>query len=133
VAAKFTVIPGGGGGREPPDVLQARHHLRRLIVEILRALVRGDDYGARVIRELSDFTRYANESGAPIGTIVDPVLAELQERIAGEGGDEDTDLGTSYMDEISDIVLGSLMVAAELFSRDGFAKARLADRTLQQA
>jgi len=35
------------------------------------------------------------------------------------------------MTEISDIVLGSLMVATELCCTDGFAKAQLSDRTTE--
>jgi hypothetical protein len=54
--AKFTVIAGGSRGREPPGVLQARNHFRQLVVELLRAIARGDDYESRVTRELLEFT-----------------------------------------------------------------------------
>jgi len=60
-------------------------------------------------------------------SLIDPALAELQKKIAAER-DDTTD---SYMTEISDIVLGSLMVATELCCTDGFAKARLSDRTTE--
>ncbi len=123
--AKFTVIPGGGREREPPGVLQARRHFRQLIVELLRAIARGDDYESRVARELLEFTDHAVASKAPLRTIIDPVLADLQKRIAPE----QKDITSHYMRQISDIVFASLQVAAEVGCTDGFAKARLSGRT----
>jgi hypothetical protein len=37
--------------------IEARHHLRRLVIEIQRALARGNDPEARIARELVDFSK----------------------------------------------------------------------------
>lgn len=51
MAPDFSVITGGGKPRDPHED-PTRHHLRRLIVEILRATARGHDHGMRVGCEL---------------------------------------------------------------------------------
>jgi hypothetical protein len=63
--SKFTVIEGSGP-REPedPHAEDVRYHLRRLAVELLRALARGDDHGGRDM-----------ERGEPIVRIVPLLLA----------------------------------------------------------
>jgi hypothetical protein len=64
-------------------------------------------------------------SHTPLRTITEPVLADLQKKIAGE----QKDITSHYTREISDIVFASLQVAAEAGCTDGFARARLSGRT----
>jgi hypothetical protein len=73
--AKFTVIPGGGREREPPGVLQARRHFRQLIVELLRAIARGDDYeSASLANSWSSLTMQsqARRPSAPSSILCSP-------------------------------------------------------------
>ena len=71
----FTVIDGGGRPRSRGDN-NARYHLRRLIVEILRGLARGEDAQQRIIKALEAFLADANQSDTPIEQIISDFLAD---------------------------------------------------------
>src|SRR5712691_265869 len=101
---------------------QARHHLHLLIVEILRAVARGDDLQGRVTRELVAFIECAGKTQTPLPTIVDDVITELHKDIVPQRDVPD------YQDEIEDIVLASLRVAAEACCHDPAASARRLQR-----
>jgi hypothetical protein len=117
----FTVIEGGGRGPDDPLDIDARHHLRRLVIEILRSLARGNDPEARIARELVEFSKTASRMSTPLHQIVDQLLAELSAELEPEGRD--------HIIELSYIVSSALGLAAETFCEDGFAKARRSDRT----
>jgi hypothetical protein len=51
--------------------------LRRLVIEILRSLARGNDPEARIARELVEFSKTASRMSTPLHQIVDQLLAEL--------------------------------------------------------
>jgi hypothetical protein len=57
----LTVIEGGGQGQPSPDyeAERAEYAFQTHIIELLRALSRGDDYGSRVGQALLDFWRSA--------------------------------------------------------------------------
>jgi hypothetical protein len=60
----FTVIEGGGKGRPPEDfeALAAQAALRMLAVEVLRAMVRGNDSNGRVDGCLAKFNDHLRKS-----------------------------------------------------------------------
>jgi hypothetical protein len=56
----FTVIDGGGTGRPPPEDLHQRRAaeaMRILVIELLRAVARGDDPEKRVLKGPRRFVR----------------------------------------------------------------------------
>jgi hypothetical protein len=113
----FTVIDGGGKGRPPPDydADMARQHMNTLIVEILRAVARGNDYENRVGRALIEmYNRMAATSSVPIYEITSGPIAEAHAAIDSER--------EGYQMEVAGIVLASLKVAR--CTSDGFAKGR---------
>jgi hypothetical protein len=79
VVPDFTVIEGGGRGRG--DFHNTRYHLRRLIVELLRALARGNDHDQRIRTELSAFLDEAQTSAAPIDQVIADVISENARRL----------------------------------------------------
>ena len=83
----FTVIEGGGRGPDDQLDIDARHHLRRLVIEILRTLARGNDPEARIARELVEFSRTASQMSTPLHQIVDQLLAEASAELEPEGRD----------------------------------------------
>jgi hypothetical protein len=93
----FTVIEGGGRGPDDPLDIDARHHLRRLVIEILRTLARGNDPEARIARELVEFSRTASRMSTPLHQIVDQLLAELSAELEPEGRDHIHRKGSTNM------------------------------------
>jgi hypothetical protein len=127
--AKLTVIKGGGKG--PPDYREvlARQHLRKLAIEILRGIVRGDDYNLGVQGEVSEFLNHAGAASAPLSTIIGDVLSELHDDLATKVSPTEQQIAIQH------IVLASLALAADACSKDGFAKGRRSQSRarLQQA
>jgi hypothetical protein len=119
----FTVIEGGGGGGGRDDFhdSNARYHLRRLVIEIVRSLARGHDDRQRIKTELATFLDHANASATPIQHTIERVLADMHKDLAtdhrqrAEGGTEE-------------IVLASLRLAAETCAHDDAAKGRASSR-----
>lgn len=117
--AKFTVIEGDGP--RPPhdfDADLAKQHLRRAVIELLRALARGEDYSARFLRELNAFTGYASKTDAHAGNMIHDVITEMHSAVMKD--DHSTRRG-----DVGMIVLESLKLAAEQSTDDGFTKARV--------
>jgi hypothetical protein len=75
----FTVIEGRGRGRSRDDFHDnnARYHLRRLIIEILRGLARGDDLGQRIKTQLHAFLEHVDVSATPMEQIILTVLVDM--------------------------------------------------------
>jgi hypothetical protein len=117
---KFTVIDGPG--RKDHQYHLARANLRSLIIEILRALVRGDDNHNRVGAYLVHVNNLLRETATPTDTIVGEVIAEMNEDISRRGSPGDARAG------LEDIVLASLPVGAEACATDDFAKGRSSQR-----
>jgi hypothetical protein len=124
--SKFTVIDGDGprGPREleDPHADSVRYHLRRLAVELLRALARGDDHAGRLFGEIISFIKHAAElNRPPLGTLMAEVFQDLGKEISPENKKR-------YEGELDTVVLSALRVAAETWTDDGFTRARLSDR-----
>jgi hypothetical protein len=124
--SKFTVIDGDGprGPREPedPHADSVRYHFRRLAVELLRALARGDDHGGRLFGEIISFINHAAElNRPPLGMLMAEVFQDLGKEISPESKKR-------YEAELDTVVLAALRVAAETWTDDGFTRARLSDR-----
>jgi hypothetical protein len=118
----FTVIEGGGQG--PPDWKSsyARQAFRKLAVEMLRAIARGDDPEARIIRSINEFIRYASEASTSPRNIIDKALGSFFE----EGLHQEFDGSSS--DERKPILEHGLRVLAESLADDPAAKGRRSKR-----
>lgn len=117
---KFTMIRGGGGGRRDEHARLARHHLRELIIEILRGVARAGDHKRRIASELSQLIEHAGAMETPISSIVDDVLARAHDRL--------NPAATAQNFERWAIVTHSLRVAAEGMATDNAARGRMAMR-----
>jgi len=119
----FTVIDGGGRGRPPDDYHRARaaDAMRVLIVELLRAIARGNDPQGRVLKGVAElYDRLAETTGH--STIVDGVVAGFHSNLTtGETKHE-------YRYEIPDIIRAALQLAAEKSSNDEFTNSRTRER-----
>jgi hypothetical protein len=122
LVSKFRVIDGGDRG--PPDrhSRAARYQLEQAIIEILRALVRGDDARQRVSMRLAEFVREIANTETPLETIVSDAIAELHKELDHQGE------GHIVEQERETIVLRALQVAAEAMATDDAAKGRLGGR-----
>jgi hypothetical protein len=123
----FTVIEGRGRGRSRDDFHDnnARYHLRRLIIEILRGLARGDDLEQRIKTQLHAFLERVDVSATPMEQIILTVLIDMHKDL--------TNLNTqrrqrAWRSDIGQIVLASLRLAAETCSSDDAAKGRASSR-----
>jgi hypothetical protein len=114
----FTVIDGGGKRRGPSDFEadMARQQIDTLIVEILRAVARGDDHENRVGRTLIKLFKHLAAADVPVYDVTSGPIADAHKSISG---DRD-----GYQMEIAEVVLASLRVAAESCATDGFAASR---------
>jgi hypothetical protein len=116
----FEVIEGGGKRRGPRDFEadMARSRMNTLIIELLRAVARGDDHENRVGRTLIELFKHMSATDAPVYDITSAPIADAHKSISG---DRDLD---GHQTEIADIVLASLRVAAESCTSDGFSVGR---------
>jgi hypothetical protein len=78
----FRVIQGSGnsqgsGKKCDADGGWARHHLHSLIIELLRALARGDDAQGRVAGDLEGLLNHLPKTSAQVAKLVDEVIFEL--------------------------------------------------------
>jgi hypothetical protein len=83
--ADFTVIEGGGSGPPENEAVDAGRAFRMMIVEVLRALARGDDPEERIASLLVDFTRHASSMKTPLSSVIADVISELHEEVIREG------------------------------------------------
>jgi len=120
---KLTAIEGGRRGPPgPPDHGgPTRHHLAKLIIEVLRALPRGDDRRARLWTELDEVCQHFPliDPTTPIGAITGPVARELHDKIARCG-----DPVLAGAGELEHIVFLALRLAAEACAKDPAAEGR---------
>jgi hypothetical protein len=121
---KFTVHDGGKppGGGEPPDynTPNARYRLRKLAVEIMRAVARGDDPTGRVYDELQALSVHLSKSQATIDEVFGATFREMNEEIEPRGDDYDGEIGA--------ILAAALQVAAERSAEDPAARGRASKR-----
>jgi hypothetical protein len=120
--ANLTAIEGGGGPPRDWEAESARRALRMMIVEVLRALARGDDPEQRIIKLLVDFTKQANAMKTPLSSVIAEVISDMNKEVVRE------DMRDDGESEIEDVISSALAVAAELCTDDGFAKARISKR-----
>jgi hypothetical protein len=120
--SKFTVIAGGGKPLDPYESW-AREHFRRTVIEILRALARGEDHTGRVLAELNEFLRHVQEMGPrdQIHQAVDSVFESMSTDLASV-------IQAGRADETRQVVVNSLRVAAETCAQDDGARARKSRR-----
>lgn len=113
-----------GGGKDAPDRHSgaARYHFEQLIVEILRALVRGQDGERRIASHLAEFTRHMTETDAGLAVVIDDAITELNGELDHQGEHNVLE------QQRETIVLRALQVAAETMASDPGAKGRLGSR-----
>jgi hypothetical protein len=131
VAAKLTVIEGGGQGPPNRHGEAARYHLQQAIIEILRSLVRGYDGHGTIAHHLAEFSRHMSDAGLSLGRVIEDAIIELHEKLQHHGEREIFE----REQEREEIVLAALQVAAETLASDDAAKGRLSirKRKLEQA
>lgn len=115
----------GAGEGAPRDweAQCAQQTLSMLIIELLRALGRGDDHTRRVTTALIDFTEHASKAEMPLGDMVHAAIAKLHGVALANGADgDDFEAGTR------DIVVHALRVAAESMADDNAARGRRSKR-----
>jgi hypothetical protein len=118
----FTMIEGDGSG--PPDwpTVYARQFFRRLVIEILRALARGDDSGLRINEVMRDFIGYASRTSTPSGIIMDDEIRVLFDDALRRDFDD------TSSDDQKAILQAALRVVAESLAKDPAAKGRRGSR-----
>jgi hypothetical protein len=112
-----------GGGPRPPsdfDVKLAGESLRYLTIELLRAIVRGDDPNRRVTTELIELYNRMGKEGIMVDAVVKALLEDLHKELADDPDEVDR--------EIDDIILASFQVAAEKLCLDDAAQGRASQR-----
>jgi hypothetical protein len=117
--AKLTLIEGGGkgGGPTDPGGQTTRHVLRQLVIEILRAVARGNDSEGRIATPLRRLIEVAPTAKTPLASIVDDVLQDFAKRITPDRAED-----------FGPIVIQSLRVAAETCCDDSAAQGRMSRR-----
>lgn len=116
----FTVIEGGGPGDWPAE--RARAAFGRLVIEMLRALARGDDPGMKVLEAFNKFAKHASEASTPPAVIIDEEMSALYDRaLRREHNDAPSDERRSILED-------ALRVVAESLADDPAAKGRKSKR-----
>jgi hypothetical protein len=111
----------GGHAGAPPSFHDglAAQAFRRLTVEILRAIARGDDLSGRIKDNLADLAKHMSATDTPFNTIVNGTVAQLYQKLSSKD---------PSVPELERIMLASLEMAAETCAGDDFAKARAGKR-----
>ena len=116
----FTVIDGGGTGRPPPEDLHQRRAaeaMRILVIELLRAVPRGDDPEKRVLKGPADlFDHLGDTTNHP--AIIDSVVRGIHSNLTASETEYEYHYG------IPDIIRAALQLTAEKSSDDEFANSR---------
>jgi hypothetical protein len=68
---------GGGGGRDDFEAQVARQAFERLVVELLRAVARGEDWGGRVSDALVELINLARETKHPLSRVIHEAVERL--------------------------------------------------------
>lgn len=115
----FTVIEGGGKSPPPDDFNRrlAAQAFRVAMVEMLRAIVRGNDPQHRVIQSLADFYGMLAATQDQLG-VIDDVIATMHANIPKD----ETEF--KYRRAIPEIIESSLRLIAEKSAHDEFARSR---------
>jgi hypothetical protein len=124
----FKVIEGGG--QRPPgdfDVQMAVQSLRHLMIELLRAVARGDDPQHRVADRMLELYRNLGKTGIMVDAVVNAFLSDAYADIAGAGEESERESDDADR-EIEDIVLASFQLAAEKLCLDDAAQGRASQR-----
>jgi hypothetical protein len=69
----------------------ARRTLRMMIVEVLRALARGDDLDQRIVKNLGEFLERARSMKTPLPSIIADVISEMNKELTREGPRDDVE------------------------------------------
>jgi hypothetical protein len=117
----FTVIEGGG---EPTDydALAAQDAFRMLSIEIIRAMVRGEDVNGKIGKKVIEFNQHLRKSRKNLFEIIDGTMREMRKDLSP---DRDFDAPSFHVDRI---VSASLQVAAETCCFDNAAEGRRGSR-----
>lgn len=75
----FTVIEGGGKGRQSVEEYLAREAFGRLVIELLRALARENDNGAQSAHALIDFIEKVRIADVPVLPIIGETISEFHD------------------------------------------------------
>jgi hypothetical protein len=126
---EFRVINGGGkgrgesgGGRDSFDAERAQQAFARMVVEILRALARGDGNAWPITKHFFEFCDLAAAAETPAGLLIDKAIGELHdEALAARWGGESRG---DFEENFRGMLGPALKAAAEAMTSDGFAKAR---------
>lgn len=119
----FKVIKGGGQG--PPDyhAPMAVGAFKSMTIELLRAMVRGEDHEGRVAKYLEAFIGYVGSSKKSHVAIIEEAIEQLHSSI-----EPPDDRGTRSYAGIEGVIQASLQVAAENCCSDGAAQGRASQR-----
>jgi len=115
------VIQGGGEGPPDRDGPAAIEAFKAIAIELLRAMVRGNDREGRVSKNLVRFYSHIGKTRRDPPLIVDEALEQLNACI-------DTDPKLDLRDDLEHIVQASLRVAAESCCTDNAAQGRTSKR-----
>jgi hypothetical protein len=122
------VIKGGGkgpGSQKPLDYNAewAENHFIALIMEVLRALARGEDHSRRVLRSLNAFIEKASNTQVPAGDIIQAAISWAHNRaLVSE------EVLANHDTELIFLLRASLPVIAESIADDPAAKGRRSKR-----
>lgn len=119
----FKVIEGGGP--RPPDDFDmqlAAQSLRTLLIELLRAVARGNDPERRVTVQLIELYKLLGKPGMMVDTVVASLLQDVHSDLKGADNSDEVDR------EIERIVLASLQLVAEKLCWDDAAQGRTSQR-----
>lgn len=122
----LTVIEGGGKGqpnRLDAEAEWAEDRFADLIVELIRAVARGDDRENRVLRALNAFIQHASNTSRPAAELVQGAIEWSHER--GFGSKDDP---PDYEAELRELVRTTLPLLAETLAEDDAAKGRKSRR-----
>src|SRR6185437_7237508 len=100
----------------------AQQVFEQLIIEVLRAVARGNDRDFRVVDALIAFTQRVDAAKTPLPTIIQKAFASLHERTFSEGESVSREI------DLKDIVRASLKFAAETMALDSAARGRRSSR-----
>lgn len=116
----FTVAEGAEEQAEW-ELQIAKSRFEQLFIATFRAVTRGENsYDAT--QAFVSFVEHAKETKVPVAKVVDEATKSLYERAFG------TERSMAYECEQQEIVHDALLVAAEYFSTDNLACARLSKR-----
>ena len=116
---------GGGYATAPRspasdyEAVVARIHFERLVGELLRALAHGSDPEHRVTTQIREFAQHASRMRVPMFQLIDEAVQALNRTI---------NPSAKVRDEMLDVTLAGLLVAAENIADDPGARARASRR-----